>query len=147
MLNLPLLVQISVLNSHFDVSSSVGHVGEWQHPQPGGGQAHGIQEPFLQHGYWCRWSHHLHPRRPDPPGGTVSRHHARPRFGSWDCGSGGAAALPLHQCRHSQQPAVAQRCVLMEQWHAAKARALKAPESLCTSLANHSSKDSICICV
>lgn len=109
--------------------SSVGHVGEREHSQSGRGQANGLQEPLLQHGHWRRRSQQLHPRGPDPPAGTVSRHHARPRLGSRDCGSGSAAALPLHQRRHSQQPAFAQRRVLMEQWHAAKVRALEAPES------------------
>lgn len=126
-----LLFQMSGLNCQvLSFLPSVGHVGEREHSQSGRGQANGLQEPLLQHGYRRRRSQQLHPRGPDPPVGAVSRHHARSRHGSRDCGSGGAAALPLHQRCHSQQPAFAQRRVLVEQWHAAKVRALDASESL-----------------
>lgn len=138
--NSTMLIHISPELLILSFLSSVSHVGEWEHPQPGRCQTNGIQEPFIQHGHWCRWAQLLHATGLDPPAGTVSWHHARPRFGSWDRGSGGPAALPQHQCCHSQQPAFTQRCVLVEQRHAATVRALEAPESSCTWLASNSSE-------
>ncbi|KAM3599551.1 uncharacterized protein V6R79_007865 [Siganus canaliculatus] len=69
------------LSPAIPVVSSVGHVGEREHPQPGGRQTHGLQEPLVQPGHGRQRSIQLHPGGPDPPAGPVSRHHAGPRSG------------------------------------------------------------------
>lgn len=120
---------ISVKNvlpwNSLDSPFSVGHAGEREHPQPGRGQADGLQEPVIQHGHWRRQPQQLHPGDSDPTAGTVSQHHAGPWSGPRDHGSGGPTALPLHQRHHAQQPAAAQRRVLVEHRHAAQVHVQK----------------------